>query len=85
MTSGLASGLLPPCETATFANTDVDLAITDFERSDGHDSPDFVKSVKRLSILENVADLRLGEDIGAMGYACGSELHVDAKSEGQRF
>ncbi len=63
------------------ANSDVDLAITDFERSDEHDPPDFVKSVKRLSILENVADLRLGEDIGAMGYAYGNALHVDPKSD----
>lgn len=57
------------------ANPIVDAAVIDFERDDSTDPPDFVKSVNRLSILENIADLRLGEPIAAMGYAYGNLLH----------
>jgi hypothetical protein len=62
------------------ANANTDIAVIDFERDDNTDPPDFVKSAKRLSILENVQDLRLGEPIGAMGYAYGNLLHIDETS-----
>jgi hypothetical protein len=62
------------------ANANIDAAVIDFERNDNEDPPDFVKSAKRLSILENVSDIQLGEPIGAMGFPYGSELHVDPRS-----
>ncbi len=57
-----------------------DIAICAFHR-EKDDPEDFKGAVKRLSILESVEELSLGEPVGVVGFPYGEQLHVDERAD----
>jgi hypothetical protein len=61
-----------------------DIAVCRFDRGED-DYEDFRTNVKRLSILESVEELGLGEPVGVVGFPFGTDLHVDKRKDAKKL